>query len=236
MENIRRALGSAVARISDQNYEQTFACYRFWFDIGQTHHQIPSNLVLNTILDTRVTCSRTPTSKELIHPAALLIPRFSKDAESDQILAPHSSGLQNRLCKTILQDFFSSNAGFVWSTDVGKSSAGYFHANTNLIAHWANLGYVEETTIRNQILQSLISHPELYSHHADALIILFKVAGATFEAYAIPSVVDHCFELLKDYHSRDPVGWESTDARKARVEKGGLVKVCAAGGERRPLG
>jgi len=74
-----------------------------------------------------------------------------------------------------------------------------FCADTNLIAHWANLGYVEEHSIRNHILQSLISHPTLYDHQADALVILFKLAGTTFGAYTDPSVVDRCFELLKDY-------------------------------------
>ena len=58
---------------------------------------------------------------------------------------------------------------------------------------------MEEITIRSRILQSLISHPELYYHQADALLILFKLAGATFEAYADVSVVDRCFELLKDH-------------------------------------
>ena len=53
--------------------------------------------------------------------------------------------------------------------------------------------------IRDHILQSLISHPKLYDHQADALIILLKLAGATFAAYADPSVVDRCFELLKHH-------------------------------------
>ena len=41
----------------------------------------------------------------------------------------------------------------------------------------------------------------------DALIILFKLAGATFEAYADPSVVDRCFELLKGHRYNPP--WPS---------------------------
>ena len=49
-------------------------------------------------------------------------------------------------------------------TNCSGNIAKYFYADTNLIAHWANLGYVEEPAIRNHILQSLISHPKLYDH------------------------------------------------------------------------
>ena len=69
----------------------------------------------------------------------------------------------------------------------------------------ANLGYVEETTIRDHILQSLISHPKLYKFQADALIILFKLAGATFAKYSDPAVVDGCFELFKVHYERGSV-------------------------------
>ena len=92
----------------------------------------------------------------------------------------------------------------------------------NLIAHWANLGYVEEAAIHNLILQSLISHPKLYDHQADVLIILFKLAGTTFEAYADPSVVNRCFELLKDHYNHSSVKKE-------------LVRVSAPALGRRPL-
>jgi len=77
-----------------------------------------------------------------------------------------------------------------------------FLTNVNLIAHWANLGYVEEEVIRDQILQSLVSRPILHDHQVDALIILFKLAGATFGAYTDPSVVGCCFELLKGLCNR----------------------------------
>ena len=66
---------------------------------------------------------------------------------------------------------------------------GDVYVDANLIAHWAKLGFVEEDVIRNHILQSLISHPRLCGHQAGALIILLKLAGATFEAYAYPSMV-----------------------------------------------
>ena len=80
-----------------------------------------------------------------------------------------------------------------------------FISEANLIACWANLGCVEESAIHNHILQSLISKPvpKLYDHQVDAIIVLFRIAGATFEAYADPSVVDRCFELLKDHYNHN---------------------------------
>jgi hypothetical protein len=233
MVNIREALSSAIGKISDQNYKQTFAFYRFWFDTGQIYHQIPSDLILNTILDSRAANSRDPSSGEFIHATASLIPRFVRDAESDQILALHCSGLQSRLYTTILQGFFSGNLAFVRGKATGRweGATSYFYANTNLTAHLANHGYVEEAAILNRILQSLISHPSgLYGHQADALIILFKLAGATFGAYADPSVVDRCFELLKGCYSRDWTGNESSSMRSVRVAKEKLVQVRTAVG------
>ena len=70
--------------------------------------------------------------------------------------------------------------------------------DVNLIAHSANLRYIEEDTIRNHILQSFL-YNTLYDHQAVALSILFKIAGATFEAYVDPVVVGHCLELLKNH-------------------------------------
>ena len=80
---------------------------------------------------------------------------------------------------------------------------------------------MEEAAIRNHILQSLISHPKLYSHQADALIILFKLAGATFEAYVDPAVVDRCFELLKANYTRDSTDWDLFQVRASCIVKGG---------------
>ena len=215
MDNIRSALDLVVPELSNESYDQSFAFYRCWFDIGQTYHQIPSDLALDTILlKNRATGSVRADRGELIHTTAHLIVRFAGDAESDRILVPHNAGLQSRLCTTILREFFSKNLVYVRGVETGSwGSSAYFHTNTNPIAHWANVGPVEEAAIHNHILQSLISHPKLYHHQADALIILFKLAGATFKAYADPSVVNRCFELLKDQYSRD-------------LMRGKLVQVC----------
>ena len=199
MANIERSLDSVLARLSDQNYAQSLAFYRLWFDIGQTYNQIPSDRIFDSIWNNRGSSSAIdPSDGKLIHSGAHLILRFANDIESDHILAPHTTGLQSHLCAGSLQEFFDANMGAAESNS-NSSIGNDFFAEANLIAHWTNLGYVEETAIRNHILQSLTSHQNLYDHQADALVILFKIAGATFEAYADPSVVDRCLELLKHH-------------------------------------
>jgi len=208
MQYVDSSLDSAAKRIvSDQNYEQSFAFYRLWLDIQQTYPESPSDPTLDRIWRNRATNSIVPVNGKLIHPTLHLILRFVGDAESDHVLGPHTSGLQSRLCARSLQKFFIGNMYFAWckETDCSCDSVGGFYAEVNLVAHWANLGRVEEAAIRNHILQSLISHPKLHDHQADGLIILFKLAGATFEAYADPSVVDRCFELIKGHYSPDSV-------------------------------
>jgi len=204
MEEFDKALGTAVGELSDKNYSQSLDFYRFWFEIGQTYHQIPSDQVFNAIWNNRVTGSTInfSSSGNLIHSTAHLILRFASDAESDHLLGPYSSGLRTRLCARSLQNFFADNLRL---TPYWKDKSFYdFCTDANLIAHWANIGYVEETAIHNHILQSLISHAILHYHQAYAIIILFKLAGPTFEAYADASVIDRCFELLKNYRFYDP--------------------------------
>ena len=211
MSDIDNALGSAVRQLSDENYAHSLAFCRLWFDIGQTHDQTPTDRLFDAIWNSRGIGSSTidPAKGKIIDLAAHLIVRFASDAEPDHLLSPHNSGLQSRLCAKTLREFFNSNLRI----SCGSLSGGNVCADANLIAHWANLGYVEETVIRNHILQSLISHPKLYDHQADALIILFKLAGATFEAYADPSVVDRCFGLLKDhkYYNQDLINYNNAD-------------------------
>jgi len=194
MEEINKVLDPVVSKLSDQNYTQSLDLYRLWFDIGQTYYHIPREKIFNTIWSRRATNSTINLSNgKLINSAANLILRFASDAESDPILGPHSSGLQSRLCATSLREFFRNNL----KEAQGGARPHEIYVDANLIAHWANLGYVTETSIRNHILQSLISHQTLHDRQVYLLIILFKLAGATFEAYAAPSVVDRCFELLK---------------------------------------
>jgi len=206
MRSIGEALGLVVGELSDQNYAQSLDFYRFWLGAGQTYTQIPLDQIFDAIWNNRAAGSSiVPNSGQLTHSTAHLILRFAGDAESDHILAPYTGPeLQRRLSTRSLQEFSNNN---LIVARYGQETVGEFYVDANLVACWANLGCVEETAIRDHVLQSLISHPKLYDHQADALIILFKLAGATFDAYADPSVVDRCFELLKGHIYTPP--WPS---------------------------
>ena len=194
MKNIQRGLGSAVSGLSDQKYEKSLAYFRFWFGIGQTYSQVPPDLIFDVICDCRATGHSR--GSDFIYPNAHQVLRFVSDVESDTILGLHSAGLRSRFCTRILRDFFDTNLETMHN---GCNAPERFYMDANLIAHGINLGYIEEDAIRNHILQSLLSHHELYGHQAIALAILFKMAGATFEAYVDPAVVDRFFELLKNH-------------------------------------
>ena len=227
MAEIEIALGSAVDKLSDQNYAESLTFYRLWLDIGQTYHQIPSDRLYDTIWNNRRASSMNPGEGKLIHSTAHLIVHFASDTESGHFPASHSSGLQSHPCARSLREFFTNNLQLVWYKD--SSHWADFYSDANLIAHWppANLGSVDEAAIRDHILQSLISHPKLHDHQADALVILFKLAGPTFEAYAEPSVIDRCFYLLKGhtYYNPRSGGYNADDYAQARRK---LLQVCAA--------
>ena len=213
MDDIDKALDSTACQLSGESCVHSLAFYRLWSGIGQTHHQTPPDRILNAIWNNRGT-GPSVIKGQLIYPITQLIVRFACDVESDPLLVPHISGLQSRLCARTLREFFNANLRACCGNGIG----GNICVDANLIAHWANLGYVEEAVIRHHILQSLISHTKLYDHQADALIILFKLAGATFGAYADPSVVDRCFELLKDhkYHNQDLVDYNNSNCGERR--------------------
>ena len=217
MGDVEKFLGYAVRDLSEQNYAQSLAFFRLWLDIGQTYQQTPPDKIFDAIWGYRTGNSFSPSGGggELILPTAHLFLRFATDAESDHILGPHSTGLQNRLCARSLRTFFSDNLETISykMRRYGNNAPDGYYADANLIAHWANLGYVEEAAIRNHILQSLISHPTFYAHQAHALVVLFKLAGATFGAYVDPSVIDRCFELLKDQY----VAGDSARMRQVQV-------------------
>ena len=195
MLDIEPVLSPLVSSLSDKNYETSLACYEFWVELGQTYSQIPSGLIFDTIREHKASLCPPEGS---IFPTPPLILRFARDAESSPILAPHSVGLLNRLCTSTLQGFFHTGIGTTYTSSGYRTS---HLVSANLVAHCANLGYIEETAIRNHIIQSLISYPYLHDHLAEALIVLFKIAGATFAAYADPSVIDRCLDLLKGHGS-----------------------------------
>jgi len=221
MDDIENGLGLVVHKLSDQNYEQSLALCRLWHEIGRTYSLTSLDLIFNAIWNNRTNMNW---KNSLIHPAAHLIIRFASDAESDhtQALAPHASGLQSRLCAKSLRKFFNDNMVLVCYNESRCTTWPLidFVADANLIACWANRGYVEEAAIRNHILQSLISHEVLYGHQAYALIVLFKLAGATFAAYADPSVVDRCFDLLERYSKGDSTRWKPVQVSSLYEENG----------------
>ena len=227
MQTIGGALDLVVGELSDQNYAQSLDFYRFWLGVGQADIQVPPDQIFDAIWNNRVASSIQP-NDEIFHSTAHLIPRFASDAESDHILAPYSSELQSRLCTRSLREFSSNN---LIIARYGREAVREFYADANLLAHWANLGYLEEAAIRHRVLQSLIFHPKLYDHQADALIILFKLAGATFGAYTDSSVVERCFELLKDHSYTPPYDSSYGSGRRANSDylqvKNELVQVRA---------
>ena len=205
MLNIEKALGSVVSNLSDQNYEQSLRFYRLWFGLAHTYSRdTPSGLMFATICSWKYRRTTGGQSGSLIFPTAPLVLRFATDLESDHTLASYTKGLRNRLCSDILHNFLDADLGF---THGNWGVGDWFYKDINLIAHCANLGYIEEATIRNHILQPLISHPQLHDHQACALYILFKIAGATFCAYADAATVDRCFELLEGHRQHDRTGW-----------------------------
>ena len=208
--------------VSGRDYDKSFNFFRCWFDIGQTRYQIPPDLILQAIAPSRPNSPIDPGRGELVPPYAQSILRFASDVESDPVLAPYNSGFQSRLCALIQEEFYADN--LMLASSERSLRASYFYAETHLLAHWANLGYVEEHAIRNHILQSLIFHPTLYDHQACALFILFKIAGATFAAYTDPAVFDQCLELIRGHFNRDsPIGKVSVLCNEDNI--GAEVKV-----------
>ena len=214
MSPVREILRVLAEKLSEKNYDESFAQYRFWLDIGITHGHIASRDIDED--GERIERPASLEGTELIHPTARLLVRFIGDMEADQMISRHALGVHERHCTSALRRFFDLNLSC--TTHPEPTSPVTFLVKVNLIAHWSNLGYVEEAVIRDHILQSLISHPKLYNHQADALVILFKLAGATFEAYADPSVVDRCFELLKG-HSFTPIyNYRYPDYHQGRMD------------------
>jgi len=197
MSNLCETLHDLSENLSEENYDRSLAQYRFWLDLGVTHGRVGQGQVSGDI-------GQMPRSEllevhrgELIHPTAHLFFRFVEDIEDK--LTSRASEYHKHRCARAVAGCIDSNISL--TKHGGSRPLASFLTTMNLIARWANLGFVGEAVIRNHILQSLISHQKLHDHQADALIILFKLAGATFGTYADPSAVDRCFELLKGRYS-----------------------------------
>lgn len=194
MKNLESALGSLVYALTDENYDESLNRYRFLFQLGKTYSLIPSNLVFDTIWKYKdnISCR-----DDFTYPTSSLILRFANDAESDDCLASYSAGLRSRFCASILREFFDFCMRDIKHDRYADASA---LVDANLIAHGVNLGYIEESTIRDHILQSLIPYPgaRLSGAQTEALLVLFTIAGATFTTYVDHTVVDRCFGLFKE--------------------------------------
>jgi hypothetical protein len=201
MSTLEGTLSALVDGLSEANYEESFAQYRFWLNIGSEHADVNVQERIDDAIR-RLTGRYSLTG--FIHPTAPLIIRFIEDLETDQTISRHIQGLHVQHCTSKLRSYFSGNFDLM-SHSVRKSILDGFLTDVNFIARWANLGYVQEGTIRNHILQALISQPTLYDHQANALFIFFTLAGATFGAYTDPSVIDRCFDLLGVHCGRDSV-------------------------------
>ena len=213
--SIQRTLCDIAEKLSEENYDESFAQYRFWLDIGITRGRLT---VQDQVDGDMWKIIWSGFSKELVKPAVRLFVRFIGDVEAARAASGNASSLHMRYCASRLDRFFDENLDLTRSWNETRATS--FLTDVNLIAHWINLGYVEEAMIHNYILQSLTSHLKLHDHQADALIILLKLAGVTFEAYADTLVVDRCFELLKGHYRRDSVKGKLVEVRTPHMAKG----------------
>ena len=186
-------LGNLVSHLSEENYERTLSDYRFWMKIGTTHGWIPDNQLQNDIsenMQPHVVFS--PPSPQLIHPTTHLLLKFITDVELNPVSSTHA-----RLCHSSLKDFFTTLLDFDSRTKFECPELGRFYTNVNFLAHYVNLGYLNVEDVRDHILQSLTFRPDPDFYHWCSLLILLKIAGATFAAYVNPSVMDRCIHVLK---------------------------------------
>jgi len=233
MRTIGEALGFVVGKLSDQDHAQSLVFYRFWFETGGSYLEIPSHHIFDAIWNHREAVSSiNPGYGRIFHASAHLILRFASDAESDRILAPYSSGLQSRLCAKSLREFSSSD--LMLAPHDGNAEASFSIQTSNssrtgpISDTWKKLRFATTSCGR------LSSHPKPCTHQIHVLIILFKVAGATFEAYVDPSVVDRCFELLKTHTGSYPPDYSGYDRAEFELKTTILVGVpCVSKGSHR---
>ena len=212
-----RILRDLICNLSEENYDETFAKYRLWLDIGITHGYLnDKDQVANDIGRILQSNLLRPDNGELIHPAIHLYLRFVRDIEADPTMSAQVPKLA-RSFEAAVDRRFGENLSIADLDDMVEREQHQcggdvyllaqervaFAEQINFVACWANLGYVKKVVIRDHILQSLTSLPKLYDHQADAIIILFKIAGATFGTIADHSVVDRCLELLKNHSSNN---------------------------------
>lgn len=195
--SISTFLRELVSSLSEDNYERTISDYRFWMKIGVAHGQIPRDQFSDDILAIMQPNLVYPASKQLIHPTGRLLSRFITDVGLDPALSIDVSRTYDRIRHTSLQNFFSDNLYFMMKKKSSSADLGKLYTNVNLLAHLANFGCLNAEDVRDHILQSLTFRPTLRGYQLGSLVALLGISGATFAAYADPSVMARCYGLLK---------------------------------------
>ena len=196
---ISEFLSKLVSRLSEENYEQTLSDYRFWMKIGITHGSIPDNQLHKVIWENTKPELVYPSSSQLIHPTTHRLLQFITDVEFNPASPTHV-----QLCNSSLNGFFADNTDFYFRTYFQDYEWSRFYANVNFLAHWVNVGCLNVEDVRDHILQSLTFRPVPSFYQLCSLLILLKIAGATFAAYMDPSVMGRCLHVLKSSDFQHP--------------------------------
>ena len=48
-----KTLGLFIHKLSDENYAQALAFYRFWFGVGQAYHRIPPDQIFDAVWENK---------------------------------------------------------------------------------------------------------------------------------------------------------------------------------------
>ena len=195
-------LRKLVSGLSEKNYEQTLFDYRFWMKLGAEHGLISQGQLYNDIRARINPDLVYPSSKQLIHPTGRLLLRFVTDVGLDPALSTYASDAHDRLCRSSFEGFVTDNLDFMSGSRVTDSDFCRFYTNANFLAHCINLGHLSREDVRDRILQSLTFRPTIQPHQFNSLIILLKISGSTFAAYAAPLVLDRCYDVLKTRNAR----------------------------------
>ena len=199
---ISELLGRLVSSLSEENYEKTVFDYRFWMKIGATHGWIPDDQLHNDVWGNMrpELVYPSPSTFHLIHPTTHLLLKFIADVEPNP-----DSPTRAQLCHSSLRGFFADNSDFYFRTQFQQDDWRRYYTNVNLLAHSVNEGYLNLEDVRDHILQSLTLQPIPSFCQLQSLIVLLKIAGATFAAYVDPPVMDRCLHLLKAGNLTVPV-------------------------------
>ena len=88
MSTLRNVLKGLTGNLSEKNYDETFAEYRLWLDIGITHNYLnDEDQVANDVRGIMKSGLLRPGNGDLIDPAIHLYLRFVRDIEADPTMS-----------------------------------------------------------------------------------------------------------------------------------------------------